>query len=88
MYNKYNKAKPNDGEHIKEILTRTTCEKHDVPKGEPCFYIKFDSKNESGPGICNDRVLKAGYNGTITSSSSVPKPLRHRPSSRPARRTS
>ena len=61
--------KPNDGQHIKEILSRTTCEKHKVPKGIPCFHIKFDTLEAYGPAICNDRVVKAGFVGTISPSS-------------------
>jgi hypothetical protein len=78
------KPKPNTGEHIKDIVSRTECKKHKVPTGVPCFHIKFDSVNAYGAAICNDRVVKAGFVGQISSGSSSrsSRPNNKRPSSR------
>lgn len=63
------KPKPNNGEHIKDIISRTTCTKHNMRRGYPCFSVKFDTKDAYGYAICNDRVIKAGFVGEISSSS-------------------
>lgn len=86
MYNKKTKPKPNDGEHIKDIISRTVCRKHKADKGEPCFNIKFDSRAAYGAGICNDRVVKAGYNGTISDSAMSKSSGPRRDGKKPPRR--
>lgn len=64
--NPRSKSRPNDGEHIKDIVSRTPCLRHKAPKGIPCFHIHFDTKETYGPAICNDRVVKAGFIGKIS----------------------
>jgi hypothetical protein len=63
------RPKPNTGVHIVEVLERTACERHKVPKGIPCFLIYYDTRENYGPAVCGGRVVKAGFNGTINPSS-------------------
>ena len=63
------REKPNTGEHIDDIVNRTTCEKHKVPKGVPCFHIHYDTAEKYGPAVCGPRITKAGFNGSIQPSS-------------------
>lgn len=58
--------KPNTGEHIDDIISRTACVRHDAQIGQPCFLIYYNNKRgEIGPAICNSRVAMAGFNGKI-----------------------
>jgi len=63
------RQKPNNGEHISEVVNRTSCERHKVPKGIPCFHVYYDTRDALGPAVCGARVVKAGFNGTINPSS-------------------
>lgn len=58
----------NDGKHINHILAATACNRHNVPKGIPCFHI-LPGIRKSGrrlAGVCGTRILKAGFNGEIS----------------------
>lgn len=60
------RQRPNDGEHIDDIIDSTSCVKHKASKGNPCFTIRYDNgKGEDGPCICNSRAKKAGFDGKI-----------------------
>lgn len=48
---------------IRDILDVTTCEKHDVSEGVPCFSVPKDDGGYHS-AICNKRVLQV-YNGRI-----------------------
>lgn len=56
----------NDGKHIRHIVADHACEKHGVPVGIPCFTIYPGSSGAVGTlaGLCNGRVMRAGYVGT------------------------
>lgn len=67
---------PNAGKRIHEIVDKTACPFHGATKGTPCYKIHYDVAIEGpngrqtyGFGICNSRVISAGYNGKITAAS-------------------
>ena len=47
---------------IPKILADTSCEKHNAPKGAPCFPV-FPASSDEGlfKGICGARAKRAGY---------------------------
>jgi hypothetical protein len=60
----------NSGKHIDEIVSNTNCATHDAPQGFPCFSINYDNgKGDLGPAVCGPRIIKAGFNGTISPNS-------------------
>lgn len=63
----------NTGKHIGYILDLESCEKHQAPKGLPCYILvpgAGDTKNsEFLDGVCGSRIRKAGYNGKISPTS-------------------
>lgn len=57
---------PNSGEHIDEVVSRTSCDKHDAPEGTPCFYLYYDKASLTrGSAVCGERIKKAGFDGEI-----------------------
>jgi hypothetical protein len=57
---------PNSGRHVDDIVSRTSCEKHNAPEGIPCFYIRSDKvSSDQGLAVCGSRIRKAGFNGKI-----------------------
>jgi len=62
--------KPNSGEHIDYIISKTVCGKHDALKGQACFQVNYDSRRgEKGSAVCGTRIEDAGFNGEINPSS-------------------
>ncbi len=61
----------NNGVHIVSAIERTTCAKHDVPQGVPCWSIPKNIKDDLGyyAAICGDRIERAGYVGKIAPAS-------------------
>lgn len=53
-----------DKMHIPVVLDLSACEKHEAPRGEPCFHIR-KSRGGYYPAICNNRAVKVGYNAPI-----------------------
>lgn len=68
----------NDGRHIVNAMERTSCKKHDAPKGVPCWTLSKNVKGGFGryAAICGTRIRKAGYNGQISPSSMQRSPAR------------
>lgn len=57
---------PNSGKHIDDIVSRTSCKKHNASHGIPCFNVIYDNdKGEHGPAVCGNRIKRAGFNGKI-----------------------
>ena len=56
----------NNGVHIRDIMSRTDCMKHDAPEGIPCFHVKYDTVNGYSAGLCGARIRKAGFNGRVS----------------------
>lgn len=58
----------NDGKHISYILKETSCGKHRVPVGIPCYHM---AKPLGGyyAGVCGVRIKKAGFIGQISETS-------------------
>lgn len=63
----YNEPAENDGIHLRDLIDRTRCNKHNAPTGIPCFHIP-NNVTESGyyPGACGGRIKAAGFNGKVT----------------------
>ena len=62
----------NNGRHIYKILSTTVCRRHDAGEGTPCFTVNPGSKTAPiSPliGVCGLRIKKAGYNGSISTTS-------------------
>lgn len=52
---------------IPHIVDTTSCGKHEVPPGIPCFGVELSTvENGYSPGICNARAKLAGFNGKIS----------------------
>lgn len=60
------KSLVNDGRHVFNIMTTTTCRKHNAAEAMPCFEI-FPGSNagEVLHGVCGARIKRAGYNGQV-----------------------
>lgn len=80
--------KSNDGSRIPETVDRTTCPRHNVPEGVPCWTMP---KNVAGgfgryAAICGDRIRRAGWVGKISPESMrsrAPGSVERKNSSRP-----
>jgi hypothetical protein len=73
----------NDGRHITDAMERASCKKHGAPKGVPCWTLPKNVGNGFGryAAICNARIKRAGYIGSISPSSlrrSAPRPVNER----------
>lgn len=57
-------APPSRKMFIPIVITRTSCVRHGVPRGIPCYLIPSASqKNRWFSGICNQRAHDAGFVG-------------------------
>lgn len=58
----------NLGVHIAGAIDRTTCTKHDAPKGIPCWSLPKNVAGDLGhyASICGTRIKRAGFIGQIS----------------------
>lgn len=58
----------NTGTHIKEVVERTRCFKHNAEMGDPCFIVIPSAERIERflSGVCGSRISKAGFNGKIS----------------------
>lgn len=54
---------------LPNIVATTSCSRHGAHGGEYCFSFGALNDRKVVGGICNQRALKAGYNGEIKFSS-------------------
>lgn len=62
----------NTGKHLHGVISRTSCGKHKVSEGIPCYTMPNNSALSSNPfhyGICGVRIRKAGFVGKISAES-------------------
>lgn len=62
-----NAQKPTTELYMPSILERSHCDKHNVPKGIPCFHIPGIRGYKAA--ICNGRARSAGFVGKISAMS-------------------
>jgi hypothetical protein len=86
----------NAGKHLHGAISTTSCGKHSVEEGVPCYTLPNNSGLSTNPfhyGICGVRIRKAGFVGKISPESmrrKAPykkdgerKPFTKKPNSRP-----
>lgn len=61
----------NTGQHINRIVTSTSCGKHRVAEGLPCYTMHPFVKSNAFDliGVCGARIKKAGFTGVISPAS-------------------
>jgi hypothetical protein len=61
----------NHGIHMHRAIENTSCGKHQVPKGIPCWHMHKNVEGAEGyyGAICGSRIRKAGFIGKISASS-------------------
>lgn len=69
----------NDGLHIEELMVRSACQKHAVPKGVACWNISGGTGSiRDLRAVCGHRIRIGGYNGKITETSLALKKNSHK----------
>lgn len=51
---------------LPRVLSRTDCDKHNVPEGLYCFYNPPLEGDKWIGGVCNSRARRAGFTGKIS----------------------
>lgn len=75
----------NDGKHLHDLLSRTTCKKHNASENEPCYIIRPSIQTAVTYyfGACGARIKRGGFNGTISPQSVRAAPSFKKSNSRP-----
>ena len=58
----------NTGKHLRDLIERVGCGRHQVPKGVPCYHLPKNVRGDGGyyPGACGVRIKKGGFVGKIS----------------------